>query len=156
MLAARVAQETRRAARRVKSGVPDSARSHLLGEDAHPFRDRRHSASANARRSKVARWWGAILFDEFHERHLYGDITLARALDLQEQHRPDLKLVVMSATLDAGRVAKVSRALRAADFARTHASGCRSNTSTNRSAISRSGTLRRKNSNASRVRPKAT
>jgi ATP-dependent helicase HrpB len=44
----------------------------------------------------------AILFDEFHERHLYGDITLARALDLQEQHRPDLKLVVMSATLDAG------------------------------------------------------
>ena len=44
----------------------------------------------------------AIIFDEFHERHLYGDITLARSLDLQEQHRPDLNLVVMSATLDAG------------------------------------------------------
>ncbi len=44
----------------------------------------------------------ALIFDEFHERHLYGDITLARALDLQEQHRPDLNLVVMSATLDAG------------------------------------------------------
>src|ERR1700721_2259898 len=43
----------------------------------------------------------AILFDEFHERHLYGDITLARALDQQEHHRPDLMLVVMSATLDA-------------------------------------------------------
>ncbi|MEI6561776.1 MAG: ATP-dependent helicase HrpB [Verrucomicrobiota bacterium] len=42
----------------------------------------------------------AILFDEFHERHLYGDITLARALDLQATRRPDLKLVVMSATLD--------------------------------------------------------
>jgi len=42
----------------------------------------------------------AILFDEFHERHLYGDLTLARALDLQETRRPDLKLVVMSATLD--------------------------------------------------------
>ncbi|MCX8155756.1 MAG: ATP-dependent helicase HrpB [Verrucomicrobiae bacterium] len=42
----------------------------------------------------------AILFDEFHERHLYGDITLARALTLQEQLRPDLKLLVMSATLD--------------------------------------------------------
>ena len=41
----------------------------------------------------------AILFDEFHERHLYGDITLARALDLQSTLRPDLKLVVMSATL---------------------------------------------------------
>ncbi|HEV2330810.1 MAG TPA: ATP-dependent helicase HrpB [Verrucomicrobiae bacterium] len=42
-----------------------------------------------------------LIFDEFHERHLYGDITLARALDLQEQSRPDLSLVVMSATLDA-------------------------------------------------------
>src|SRR5881396_1621864 len=43
----------------------------------------------------------AIIFDEFHERHLYGDITLARALDIQEQSRPDLLIVVMSATLDA-------------------------------------------------------
>lgn len=42
----------------------------------------------------------AILFDEFHERHVYGDITLARARMLQESTRPDLKLVVMSATLD--------------------------------------------------------
>jgi len=47
-----------------------------------------------------------IVFDEFHERHLYGDITLARALDLQERLRPDLKLVVMSATLDAGALQK--------------------------------------------------
>lgn len=43
----------------------------------------------------------AIIFDEFHERHIYGDITLARALRLQ-QSRPDLKIMVMSATLDAG------------------------------------------------------
>jgi len=42
----------------------------------------------------------ALIFDEFHERHLYGDITLARALDLQESGRPDLRIVVMSATLD--------------------------------------------------------
>ncbi len=47
-----------------------------------------------------------IVFDEFHERHLYGDITLARALDLQEKFRPDLKLIVMSATLDAGALQK--------------------------------------------------
>ncbi len=46
----------------------------------------------------------AILFDEFHERHLYGDITLAQALDQQEQHRPDLMLAVMSATLNAGEL----------------------------------------------------
>ncbi len=44
----------------------------------------------------------ALIFDEFHERHLYGDITLARALDIQEAHRPDLLIIVMSATLDAG------------------------------------------------------
>ena len=48
----------------------------------------------------------AILFDEFHERHLYGDITLARALRLQETARPDLKIVVMSATLDTGALDK--------------------------------------------------
>jgi len=47
-----------------------------------------------------------ILFDEFHERHLYGDITLAQALDQQEQHRPDLMLAVMSATLNAGELEK--------------------------------------------------
>lgn len=46
----------------------------------------------------------AILFDEFHERHLYGDITLARALDLQQNTRPNLKLVVMSATLDSRKM----------------------------------------------------
>src|ERR1700694_3668399 len=38
----------------------------------------------------------ALIFDEFHERHLYGDITLARALDIQEQSRPDLLIIVMS------------------------------------------------------------
>src|SRR5205085_1971104 len=48
----------------------------------------------------------AILFDEFHERHLYGDIILARALQLQTTSRPDLKLAVMSATLDAGLLEK--------------------------------------------------
>ncbi|MFN0130202.1 MAG: ATP-dependent helicase HrpB [Verrucomicrobiales bacterium] len=52
----------------------------------------------------LLRHLGAIVFDEFHERHLYGDITLARALDVQAAGRPDLALVVMSATLDAGRL----------------------------------------------------
>jgi ATP-dependent helicase HrpB len=46
----------------------------------------------------------AVIFDEFHERHLYGDITLARALDIQERHRPDLLIAVMSATLNAGEL----------------------------------------------------
>lgn len=48
----------------------------------------------------------AIIFDEFHERHLYGDITLARAVQIQEATRPDLLIVVMSATLDVGGLEK--------------------------------------------------
>jgi ATP-dependent helicase HrpB len=43
----------------------------------------------------------ALIFDEFHERHLYGDITLARALEIQERDRPDLLVIVMSATLES-------------------------------------------------------
>jgi ATP-dependent helicase HrpB len=50
-----------------------------------------------------------LLFDEFHERHLYGDITLARALDVQESSRPDLRIGVMSATLDADLLAQYLR-----------------------------------------------
>jgi ATP-dependent helicase HrpB len=49
---------------------------------------------------------GAILFDEFHERHLAGDLGAALALDVQATLRPDLRLVVMSATLDGERIAR--------------------------------------------------
>ncbi|WP_182086623.1 ATP-dependent helicase HrpB [Aureimonas sp. ME7] len=49
----------------------------------------------------------AILFDEFHERSLDGDFALALALDVREALRPDLKLLVMSATLDGARVASL-------------------------------------------------
>jgi ATP-dependent helicase HrpB len=54
----------------------------------------------------------AIVFDEFHERHLYGDITLARALEIQESARPDLMIVVMSATLDIAQVKMVEKYLQ--------------------------------------------
>ncbi len=47
----------------------------------------------------------AVIFDEFHERSLEGDLGLALALDAQSGLREDLRLVVMSATLDAARVA---------------------------------------------------
>lgn len=47
---------------------------------------------------------GAILFDEFHERHLHGDLGLALALQSQTLLREDLRLLVMSATLDADAV----------------------------------------------------
>ncbi|MCM3625842.1 ATP-dependent helicase HrpB [Paenibacillus glycanilyticus] len=47
---------------------------------------------------------GAVLFDEFHERHLHGDLGLALALQSQMLLRDDLRLLVMSATLDAEAV----------------------------------------------------
>ncbi|MGN6481555.1 ATP-dependent helicase HrpB [Luteibacter sp.] len=49
---------------------------------------------------------GAILFDEFHERHLAGDLGAALALDVQASLRPELRIVVMSATLDGERIAQ--------------------------------------------------
>jgi ATP-dependent helicase HrpB len=49
----------------------------------------------------------AVLFDEFHERSLDADLGLALARDAQEGLREDLKLLVMSATIDGARVAKL-------------------------------------------------
>ena len=47
----------------------------------------------------------AVLLDEFHERHLHADVALALLRQLQRSSRPDLRLVVMSATLDVGPIA---------------------------------------------------
>ncbi len=47
----------------------------------------------------------AVIFDEFHERSLDADFALALALDVRGALRPDLRLLVMSATLDGARVA---------------------------------------------------
>lgn len=49
----------------------------------------------------------AILFDEFHERSLDGDLGLALALDVQAALREDLRLLPMSATIDAASVAEL-------------------------------------------------
>ena len=63
---------------------------------------------------------GAILFDEFHERHLAGDLGAALALDVQATLRPDLRLLVMSATLDGERVARWLDAPRIASPGRSY------------------------------------
>ncbi len=47
----------------------------------------------------------AVLFDEAHERHLDSDLGLALAVECQQVLRPDLRLLVMSATLDGARFA---------------------------------------------------
>jgi ATP-dependent helicase HrpB len=55
---------------------------------------------------------GVVVLDEFHERHLQGDLALAFLRRLQRTARRDLKLVAMSATLDAAPVAAFLGAAR--------------------------------------------
>ncbi len=50
---------------------------------------------------------GLVIFDEFHERSLHADLALALCLDSQRGLRDDLRLLVMSATLDGMAVAKL-------------------------------------------------
>ncbi|AXK73224.1 ATP-dependent helicase HrpB [Lysobacter sp. TY2-98] len=63
---------------------------------------------------------GAILFDEFHERHMAADLGLALALDVQSQLRDDLRIVVMSATLDGERLAHFLDAPRLSSEGRSY------------------------------------
>ena len=49
----------------------------------------------------------ALIFDEFHERSVDADLALAFALEAQASLRPDLRLVVMSATLDGAAIARL-------------------------------------------------
>ena len=63
---------------------------------------------------------GAVLFDEFHERHLSADLGLALALDVQSQLRDDLRIVVMSATLDGERLASFLDAPRLSSEGRSY------------------------------------
>ncbi len=53
---------------------------------------------------------GTLVFDEFHERSLDADLGLALALHARALLRPDLRIVVMSATLDGARVAQLLEA----------------------------------------------
>ena len=112
-----VLQPRRLAARLLASRVAQERDTALGTEVGYQVRfDRRVSASTRIRyvtegillrqllSSPQLDGIAAILFDEFHERHVYGDITLARARMLQESARPDLKLIVMSATLDTSLV----------------------------------------------------
>lgn len=50
---------------------------------------------------------GLVIFDEFHERSIHADLALAFALDVQVHLRPELRLLVMSATLDGIAVSSI-------------------------------------------------
>ncbi len=47
---------------------------------------------------------GAVIFDEFHERSIHADLGLALCMDSQETLRPDLRIIVMSATIDTNAI----------------------------------------------------
>ena len=51
--------------------------------------------------------YGLVIFDEFHERSLPGDLGLALTLQVRQFLRPDLRILVMSATLDGAPIAKL-------------------------------------------------
>ena len=50
---------------------------------------------------------GVLIFDEYHERSLDADLALALTLETRDVLRPDLRLLIMSATLDGARVARL-------------------------------------------------
>ena len=113
-----VLQPRRVAARTVAARVASERKSKLGCEVGYQVRFEDHIADetriAFVTEGILLRWLqdaptlpgiAVILFDEFHERNLQSDVALALAKHLQKTARPDLKLVVMSATLDAKPVA---------------------------------------------------
>src|SRR5690349_9305654 len=101
-LAARTA--ARRVAQELGERVGETVGYQVRFEDATGPRTRlRYVTEGVLTRRLVAdpllRGVSAVVLDEFHERHLQGDVALALLLQLQRGPRPDLKLVVMSATL---------------------------------------------------------
>lgn len=63
---------------------------------------------------------GLVIFDEFHERNLHSDLALALCRDAQQGLREDLKLLVMSATLDGERIAGLLQAPVVRSEGRSH------------------------------------
>lgn len=109
--------------RRVAARAAAARMAELLGEDVgasvgYSTRDERrvgrHSRvevvtdgilTRRLQRDPALTGTGLVVFDEFHERHLQADLGLALALDVRQGLRPDLRVLVMSATLDAEPVA---------------------------------------------------
>ncbi|MDP1696391.1 MAG: ATP-dependent helicase HrpB [Xanthomonadaceae bacterium] len=111
--------EPRRVAARAAAGYMASARGEAVGASVG-YRIRFENKVSAATRIEVVTEGiltrmiqadptldgvAALIFDEFHERHLAGDLGLALALDVQAQLRPELRIVLMSATLDGERLA---------------------------------------------------
>ena len=109
--------------RRVAARAAARRMAHLLGEPVgrtagYVTRDDRKTSAATRievvtdgiltrrlQRDPELAGVAAVLFDEFHERRVQSDLGLALTLDVRRSLRPDLRLLVMSATIDADRVA---------------------------------------------------
>ena len=113
-----VLQPRRVAARTVATRVASERKGKLGAEVGYQIRFDDHTSSetriAFVTEGILLRWLqddhslskiGAVVFDEFHERSLLSDVALALVKDLQQSKRPDLVMLVMSATLDAEPVA---------------------------------------------------
>jgi ATP-dependent helicase HrpB len=112
--------EPRRMAARLLAGWVARLRGVRLGEEVgyavrFDTRYRRDSRIVFVTDGVFQRWLqddpdlpgvSAVVFDEFHERRLAMDVALGRCLDLQEAARPDLRVIVMSATLETAGLAE--------------------------------------------------
>ncbi len=113
-----VLQPRRVAARTVATRVASERGGRLGGEVGYQVRFEDHIGASTricfVTEGILLRWLqddralegiGAVVFDEFHERNLLSDAALALVKHLQQTQRPDLVMLVMSATLDAEPVA---------------------------------------------------
>jgi ATP-dependent helicase HrpB len=113
--------EPRRLAARAAAGRMSQLRNEQVGETVG-YRIRFESKVSNATRIEVLtegiltrrlqndpalEGVGLVIFDEFHERHLHADLALALCVDSQRGLREDLKILVMSATLDGAAVSRL-------------------------------------------------
>ena len=113
--------EPRRLAARAAAGRMSQLRNETVGETVG-YRIRFESKTSKATRIEVLtegiltrrlqtdpalEGVGLVIFDEFHERHLHADLALALCLDSQRGLREDLKILVMSATLDGAAVSRL-------------------------------------------------
>jgi ATP-dependent helicase HrpB len=113
--------EPRRLAARAAAGRMSQLRNEPVGETVG-YRIRFESKVSNKTRIEVLtegiltrrlqndpslEGVGLVIFDEFHERHLHADLALALTVDSQRGLRDDLKILVMSATLDGAAISRL-------------------------------------------------
>jgi len=79
----------------------DTLRQQEIGRYAHRGRHGRHT-HRRIQADPTLEGVEMVIFDEFHERSLHADLALALCLDARRNLRDDLKILVMSATLDCG------------------------------------------------------